>query len=129
MQALIAYEPDLDTESEYAPPFEHPSEKSIKLFDDEVPTSMLHSPRDNLQEFATERSDSFVLSEGEQKVVNDFITRITRDPPKKGPWMQKYSASDSERSLERESVKEIEVEEKVQKEVSRSSTLRTSQVK
>ncbi len=77
MQALIAYEPDLDTESEYAPPYERLSEKSIKMFDDEVPTSMLHSPRDNLQEFVTERSDSFVLSEGEQHVVNDFIKRIT----------------------------------------------------
>ncbi len=81
VQALISYEPDLDTESEYAPPFIRESEKSIKMFEDEVPTSMLHSPRDNLQEFATERSDSFVLSEGEQKVVNEFIGRITREPP------------------------------------------------
>lgn len=100
------------------------------MFDDEVPTSMLHSPRDNLQEFVTERSDSFVLSEGEQQVVNDFISRITRDPPKNGPWMQKYSAS-SERSLERASEEEVkkEVIVEVKEKVSRSSTLRTSQVR
>lgn len=87
-------------------PIKHFSEKSVKLFDDNIIASYQKSPWEIIAEdIPSNLSDSYVLSEGELKVMKDFLQKLVYPEDIKSPWKLKYSASDVSSNSEREIVK------------------------